>query len=148
MRCERWESLLSPYLDGELSADEGDAVEEHLQSCSDCGKALASMRALSELLSSHIEPDPYFVVRFRARRRLSMAGEGVWLFWRRLAVRLLPLATAALMGAAAVVWFSTDEPRLSELEATDLDRDLTLLTEDQVNPVLRIAMEPFPEQEQ
>jgi hypothetical protein len=70
--------------------------------------------------------------------------------WRRLAVRLLPLAAAALIGAAAAVWLSMEETELGELEARQLGDGfiMTIGEEANTNPVLQIAFEPFPGGEQ
>jgi anti-sigma factor RsiW len=115
MSCERWEQLLSQYIDGELAGSAVSSVEEHLEGCASCREELASFRELSEMLSTRMEPDPYFVSRFRARRDEVLGGDGMGLFWRRLAVRLLPLAAAALLAAAAVVLLS-EKPGLEEIE--------------------------------
>ena len=62
-----------------------------------------------------IEPDPAFVTRFRARRDRELGAGGSLLIWRRLAVRLLPLAAAALIVASAAVWLSMEEEGLMEV---------------------------------
>ncbi len=56
MECNRMEDLISPYLDGELSAAEGQVVEAHLRECPECRELLgflsevnASLQALPEL---------------------------------------------------------------------------------------------------
>ena len=143
MSCERWEPLLSRYMDGELPASDVTAVEEHLESCPRCREELASFREMSSLLASETEPDPFFLTRFRARRDQLLSKEAPLVVWRKLAVRLLPLAAAALIGAAAALWVSTEEPELGELEAQHLG-DGFLTTAGVSEPVLQIAFEPFP----
>jgi hypothetical protein len=71
-------------------------------------------------------------------------GEGSWLLWRRLAIRLLPLAVAALLGAVATVWLSVEEKGLSELEARELGDGFTATMSETPYPVLQMAFEPFP----
>jgi hypothetical protein len=39
-----WTNQLSDYLDGELTADEQDALEHHLEDCAECRDALAGLR--------------------------------------------------------------------------------------------------------
>ena len=39
-----WTNQLSDYLDGELTADERDALEHHLEGCAECRDALAGLR--------------------------------------------------------------------------------------------------------
>jgi anti-sigma factor RsiW len=92
MECGRDRAGLSAYLDGE--AADGNELERHLESCAACRAELDELRALRRVLHvPRLEPDPFFLVRFRARRealeRLSAES------WRRVAVRLLLPATAA-----------------------------------------------------
>lgn len=92
MDCGRDRAGLSAYLDGE--APDGAELERHVESCAECRRELGELRALRRVLHvPALEPDPFFVVRFRARRaeleRLSVES------WRRVAVRLLLPATAA-----------------------------------------------------
>lgn len=47
MRCEYYQELLSPYLDKELTKEEQEALEIHLQSCAYCR---ASLDRLQEML--------------------------------------------------------------------------------------------------
>ena len=63
MECNRMEDLISPYLDGELSAADRQAVEAHLHDCPSCrellgllGEVNASLQALPELeISPHLQ---------------------------------------------------------------------------------------------
>jgi anti-sigma factor RsiW len=144
MTCERWEPLLSMYLDGELSASDASRLEGHLDACGSCREELASFRELSGMLTTRPEPDPYFLTRFRARRDEELGAEGALQAWRRLAVRLLPLAIAALLGAAAAVWLSMEDAGLVELEARQLGDGFLMAAEEEPYPVLNIALEPFP----
>jgi anti-sigma factor RsiW len=144
MNCERWEPMLSMYLDGELSASDVSRLEGHLEVCESCREELASFEELSSVLATHAEPDPFFLTRFRARRDEELGPEGTLQVWRRLAVRLLPLAAAALIGAAAAVWVSTEDDELVELEARQLGDGFLMAVEEDPYPVLNIALEPFP----
>ena len=45
--CASIQELLSPYLDGETTATETKAVQEHLQNCADCRAELESLRKLT-----------------------------------------------------------------------------------------------------
>lgn len=146
MTCKRWEPLLSQFLDGELNDSEGLALEKHLESCEGCGEELASFRRLSGVLATHIDSDPAFVARFRVRRDREFGMAGSLLIWKRLAVRLLPLAAAALLGASAAVWLSVEEEGLIEVEARELGNGISMLPEEAESNylVLQIALEPFP----
>jgi anti-sigma factor RsiW len=44
MNCQHCEERMSDYLEGALSANERDALDLHLQSCSGCSELLAGMR--------------------------------------------------------------------------------------------------------
>ena len=143
MTCERWEPMISRYLDGELDASDATAIEVHLESCSRCREELASFREMSSLLAAETEADPFFLTRFRVRRDQLLAKENPRAIWKKYAVRLLPLAAAALIGATAALWISTEEPELGELEAQHLG-DGFLANAGELEPVLQIAFEPFP----
>jgi anti-sigma factor RsiW len=135
-------------LDGELSASDVSRLERHLEICERCREELASFRELSVMLATQPEPDPFFLTRFRARRDEELGTVGSVQVWRRLAVRLLPLAAAALVGAAAVIWLSVEEAGLEELEARQLGDGFVMATEGEPYSGLQIALEPFPGGEQ
>ena len=52
MNCKELETLLHPYLDGELDADQRRGVEEHLKGCPSCTRQLATFRAIHQALQS------------------------------------------------------------------------------------------------
>jgi hypothetical protein len=57
MGCERIEELLSPYLEDELTQEQIQTVETHLQTCQDCAELLFLMRETKESLFSFPEID-------------------------------------------------------------------------------------------
>jgi len=135
--------MLSAHLDGELALAEERVLREHLAGCEACRAELAALRQLAESVAVHTEPDPFFVARFRARR-----NSDPWAMpepWRRLALRLLPFAAAAVLGAFVAVWQSQPPTALGELESRALGQASLIALEAEVDPVLRIALEPFPE---
>jgi anti-sigma factor RsiW len=133
--------LLSALLDDELPEDQASALRKHLESCAGCREERGAIRRLSELLAAQTEPDPHFVARFRARRDAD-SSPLPWP-WRTLALRLLPLSLAAILGAGVAVWMSVDRVELAELEA----RALAPGNGADVDPVLQIPIEPFAGQE-
>ena len=59
MQCERVRELLSPYLDGELSAEERRAVAAHLGECRSCSAQLSDFRRVGQTLAeAGREPAP------------------------------------------------------------------------------------------
>jgi anti-sigma factor RsiW len=149
MSCERWEPFYSAFLDGELPAADREAFGEHLTTCSACREELESLHSLSQVLSvgpDLPEADLGFIARFRVRREKEFGSAGPRLFWRWLAIRLVPLAAAAILVAIAAVWVSESEEALTELEARELGNGFFVASEEAAlqDPVLSIAFEPFP----
>ena len=56
------------------------------------------------------------------------------------------VAVAAILVAIAAVWFSESEEALTELEARELGNGFSVISEGAAlqDPVLSIALEPFP----
>jgi hypothetical protein len=68
MSCESVRPLLPMLLYGELSFDEEETVETHLDTCADCRKALERERELLAAISQvGIEPSPALLHQSRAR---------------------------------------------------------------------------------
>ena len=57
MGCERWEELLSPYLEDDLTRDEKQALQTHIRTCPSCAELLSLMRESRESLASFPEVD-------------------------------------------------------------------------------------------
>jgi len=61
MECERMETRISPYLDGELGSAEKEALEAHLRDCTRCREMLKILREVSASLRNlpevEISPD-------------------------------------------------------------------------------------------
>lgn len=152
MTCEIARDEFSALLDGELDARLAGAVRTHLDACDACRVQFAGLEALSQALATpRLEPDPGFVVRFRARRDREVGDRLDWLPWRRMAFRLAPLAAAAVLGVATGLWMSApsepaiERPALVDLEYSEWGSDQALAAEEFMpSPVLHIAMEPFP----
>ncbi len=141
------EPMLSAYLDGELTTQDRHAVRAHLDACEACRTELASLQSLSTLLAAEVEPDPGFLARFRANRDRVIENAMPWLVWRRLALRLVPVAMAAIVVALAVLGLSSTQEALLDLEARALGSSSPFIGVEDVatpDPVLRIAFEPFP----
>lgn len=138
-------TLVSAWLDGELSHEDAERVGDHVVSCESCGELARELRSLAARIQVATEADPSFVTRFRARREeLSVAP---WWTWRQLALRLAPVALAMLLAALAAVMLAPEEAgglRELELEALGDPSALGSQGTRTQEPVLRIALEPFP----
>ena len=68
MNCERFEELLSAYLEGELSAGERAGMDAHLAACASCSELLAVSREMREVLAGfpEAEPGPELMARLYA----------------------------------------------------------------------------------
>jgi anti-sigma factor RsiW len=58
MTCERFEELLSAYLEGDLSAEEKRAIDGHIAACSSCAELLSLLRETQGALRSFPQVDP------------------------------------------------------------------------------------------
>ena len=58
MTCERFEELLSAYLEGELTAPERIEVESHLGSCRECAELAGLMRETMAAATAFPEVEP------------------------------------------------------------------------------------------
>lgn len=138
MRTRRVDVTASQLHDGEIDASSveiDDDVRAEL-------KELARLSAALVVPPERIRRDPFFVVRFRHRRdemRAALVGAQPW---RRVALRLLPLAAGALIAAGAVIGMSSNSSNL----VRDLEQELAGGRADvsfetaSVEPVLRIAL--------
>ena len=133
------EDRISVWLDGELPQGEAGVVETHVEGCASCQELV---QAFGSRTLPRLEPDPSFIVRFRARRDEQSIAP--WWTWRQLALRLLPLAAAVVGAAVLSIWIaaSSSESSLQALEREALGDPVAFEVE--VEAVLSIAFEPFP----
>ena len=76
MQCERARELLSPYLDGELSAQERRAVAAHIEGCRICAAQVADFQRIGRTLAeAGREPMPK-ALALRVRANLAREAEG------------------------------------------------------------------------
>lgn len=52
MNCERFEALLTDYLEGTLIQEDKAAMDQHMEECAACAQSLADMRMLLQDLTS------------------------------------------------------------------------------------------------
>jgi anti-sigma factor RsiW len=58
MNCQKVQSLLSAYHDGELSTEQRPAVAEHIGGCSNCSAELAVFECISSMSKGLADPQP------------------------------------------------------------------------------------------
>src|SRR5882762_4211789 len=76
MQCERARELLSPYLDGELSAEERRAVATHVDGCRACSAQATDFQRIGRTLSgAGREPAPK-ALALRVRANLAREAQG------------------------------------------------------------------------
>ena len=104
MNCEEMRAKLDAYIDGELSAEEMRAIEDHAAACADCGRELETAKfvsdALGELDKEVAVPLPAHVgwqraVRAEAKRKANRR-------WLR-AAYAVAAALVLVIGAAAIL---------------------------------------------
>ena len=103
MNCSNYQGKLSPYLEGELSADEKKSLEEHLSTCTAC---TAELKALQEMVKGLKEvPDSLVPSDFRQGvwNRIEAASPWVLLRQRLLEPWYLKVPVGALATAAVVL---------------------------------------------
>jgi anti-sigma factor RsiW len=128
--CTSIDSLITPYVDGDIGAPERRLVDEHVRRCPPCYSRVSAERAVFELMKTKrdelasVTASPALRDRCEALRRLSSAaaaGAGAAKAWR---TRLAPLAVAAGVVAAtgaASMYVLTE--RSSSLLAAELTAD-------------------------
>ncbi len=122
MKGDRWTARLSEHLDGDLPADERNALEDHLEECDECRETLAQLRRVRMRAGSLEDRPPQADLWPSIAERIGV-NTGAWTPARREAARrwtfsLPQLATAAallLVVGAGSMWFAV--PRGDEAAA-------------------------------
>lgn len=101
MSCRRARSLLSAYLERDLSGAEGHAVEAHLEACAACAAHMRSLRSALDSLSvlPALIPRESVASRVLDRLEVERRGPGLALLFRPLAASR-PLMLPSLLHAA------------------------------------------------
>lgn len=101
-----WQELLSAYVDGELTPEEDEALQAHLEGCEKCRSALALLRGMTAVLGSE-EAEPPSALPEGARflfQRERTEGRFSWKRWRFTAI--------AAVVCIALLGFGTQVPKL------------------------------------
>jgi anti-sigma factor RsiW len=127
--CTSIDSLITPYVDGDIGAPERRLVDEHMRACAPCYSRVAAERAVFELMKTRrgeLAGDTASVAlrdRCEAQRRLSSAAAAGVVSVKAWRTRLAPLAVAAGVVAAAGAAMYLLTGRSSELLAAELTAD-------------------------
>ena len=110
MACDTWTEKLGAYFDGELSAADTRALDEHLRTCTSCaaeGLSMLQQKLAVRAAGQRFKPDP----AFRARIESSVAGRARS-SWKR--YWLPALATVAIVLIAAVTLLTLNRDRANQ----------------------------------
>jgi len=116
---DRFEKLLGPYVQGELSGSEERELEQHLEGCSDCQADLDDLRHAHDLLRATAGGPPPELkewVMARARNEPRHRPAGSWRLWLPVAAALL---VVAVLGVGVLRMVSTPSDGLA-LSATSV----------------------------
>ncbi|MGC8872870.1 MAG: zf-HC2 domain-containing protein [Chloroflexia bacterium] len=100
MKHEAWRLLVSAYQDGELNPGDRARVEAHLAECTECRQVLTDYRQIGDALRHLPRREPSRELWHRVRGALP-SRRPVRPLW----VRLLPVASAAVLLLVAVTLF-------------------------------------------
>ena len=123
MECKQIQAMLTPYLEGLVSPDEKQLVEQHLASCTQCTDAIEDLKKTAGLLRNleEVEPPPWFTQKVMARVREEAEKKNVGVLERlffplRVKVPIQALATAMIVVLALYV-FRSVEPEMKLAQA-------------------------------
>jgi anti-sigma-K factor RskA len=117
MTEDRFESLLGPYLLGELSVEEERELERHLEECSGCRGELARARQTHDLLrelAAGAPPELKDRVLARVRGEIPARSRGGWRLW----ISAAALLVFAVLGAGLLWTVTKDSSEGIPLAAT------------------------------
>jgi len=123
MSCRNVASRLNAYLDGELSAQDRERVEQHLSECGRCREALARLRAAADVLGQLPTPPAVsegFAGRVVARARLRARPQPVVVeLWRSFPLaRRIAAAAALVLGIGLGTLMAGDVTRASPMTSS------------------------------
>ncbi|MGZ7065220.1 MAG: anti-sigma factor family protein [Candidatus Aminicenantales bacterium] len=107
MTCERFEELLSAYLEGDLSPEEKREMDAHLASCLACAELLTVFQETQEALRGfpEVEPGPTLMARLYAIPEKKSFFQPAFDFLVRPSLQPVFAALSALFIAISFVFF-------------------------------------------
>ena len=109
MKCSKIKDLLPEYLKQELSIEERNQVELHIQSCQSCQNDLNELRAMDNLLNEvqPINGIPVSEDDFVLQVRRKIRNQNVKVSRRSILPKLIPIFSAAAMILIVVIVYHT-----------------------------------------
>lgn len=145
MKCKHLHNKLIFYLEGDLSQDEINLVEEHLSECSECAAFADDMRKTFAVLESEKSPgiNPFFYTRLKAKMETqteSLTPAEANLYWRRI---LQPALFSILLLIGIYSGIKIGEKAESQLFATNSadEQVVPYLNEMESEPIETFLME-------
>jgi hypothetical protein len=113
-KCVEIENNLPLYLDDLLSGEEKQAVEEHLNSCTRCSRALVELSETQLVVSNlaEVEPPPWFKQKIMARVREEAEKKSFaqkWFYPLRIKIPVQILATVCIAVLAVYIYRAGEE---------------------------------------
>ena len=108
MTCERFEELLSAYLEGEVAAEERRAMDAHAASCPACAGLLAAFREMASAMAGfpEAEPGPALMAKLYAIPEKKSFFRPVFDFLLRPDLQPVFAAASVLFVAISFVFFA------------------------------------------
>lgn len=121
--CKDIENSLPLYAENLLSADEKNAVEEHLKSCAACAKALAQLQRSGMLMQKlkDVEPPPWFKQKIMTKVREKAEKENFarkWFYPLRIKIPVQIAATVVIAVLTVYIYRFGDEQMKAILPET------------------------------
>lgn len=117
MRTPHVHDRLGEYLDGDLSGQELQEVEAHLNGCARCARELAYLRQVRSLLAARPPARSPGLWRQVAPRIAASGLPGAWGQFEWVGKRLMPLLAAAAVLAAAFLGRTNGNGTAASLES-------------------------------
>ena len=158
MKCNKAETFLSKSLDGLLTDEEKDKLEEHLEDCSSCKKKRDEYAFIAETLGQEDFPEisPYFWERLQPQLKENKKY-AFWSMWKQWSLRAVPVSiiVVAFLALGLAVFLPQPTDELSQTgdlllrNALPLPETVTLLEaetgENKSMQLIFMAMEDNPE---
>jgi len=101
MKCSDASTLISAYLDNELTQADAQRIRLHIEDCSECGKTYQELKTLKQKMGQLSFPAPdEEVLKFLEEDPVSLAGQ--WSGW------LLILIPVIILGSYGFYLFVTE----------------------------------------